>query len=211
MGETFNRVSFVLALIFIAVVAVFFINKENFKLLSFSTVTIEKQDDYTLEEFPTDSFIDITLTPSKVFKIDEKVNGQAYSIFSTEEYVFDLILIHDSYPETRVSLECRDVTDAQRSLLVKLLEEFNNPVDVASVLEQEGIVLSEESKDSLFQNTTGRFGTATRLLDCSEGIVRTQAEIYFVVGAEVLVILVALGFIFRNKLTALFDDDPETN
>jgi hypothetical protein len=211
MGETFNRVSFVLALIFIAVVAVFFINKENFKLLSFSTVTIEKQDDYTLEEFPTDSFIDITLTPSKVFKIDEKVNGQAYSIFSTEEYVFDLILIHDSYPETRVTLECRDVTDAQRSLLDKLLEEFNNPVDVASVLEQEGIVLSEESKDSLFQNTTGRFGTATRLLDCSEGIVRTQAEIYFVVGAEVLVILVALGFIFRNKLTALFDDDPETN
>jgi hypothetical protein len=206
-----DRISFVFFLIAIALVAVFVINTGNIKLLSYQTTVIEKQDDYKLEEFPTDSFIDITLTPSKVFKLDEEVNGNNYSIFSTEEYVFDFIVIFDKYPETKVSLECRDVTNVQRNLLDTLLEEFNNPVDVAAVLEQEGIVLSEESKDSLYQNTTGRFGTATRLLDCTEGVVRTQAEIYFIIGAEVLAILIALGFIFRNKLSALFDDDPETN
>jgi hypothetical protein len=206
-----DRISFVFLLIAVAIVAVIAINNQNLKLLSYPTTVIEKQDDYNLEEFPTDSFIDITLTPSKVFKLDEEVNGNSYSIFSTEEFVFDFIVIFDKYPETKVSLECRDVTNVQRDLLDTLLEEFNNPVDVAAVLEQEGIVLSEESKDSLYQNTTGRFGSATRLLDCTEGVVRTQAEIYFVIGVEVLAILIALGFIFRNKLSALFDDDPETN
>lgn len=206
-----DRISFVALLLIVAIAAVFVINTENIKMLSFDTVVIEKQADYTLDSFKSDTFIDITLTPSKVFKLEEKVNGNPYSIFSTDEYVFDFILIYNNYPESKVSLQCRDVSAQQGELLNKLLTEFNNPVDVASVLEQEGIVLSQESKESLYQNTTGRFGSATRLLDCTEGIVRTSEEIYFVIGLEVIAILVALGLVFRNKLSALFDDDPETN
>ncbi len=206
-----DRISFVALLLIVAIAAVFVINTENIKMLSFDTVVIEKQADYALDSFKSDTFIDITLTPSKVFKLEEKVNGNPYSIFSTDEYVFDFILIYNNYPESKVSLQCRDVSAQQGELLNKLLTEFNNPVDVASVLEQEGIVLSQESKESLYQNTTGRFGSATRLLDCTEGIVRSSEEIYFVIGLEVIAILVALGLVFRNKLSALFDDDPETN
>lgn len=206
-----DRISFVALLLIVAIAAVFVINTENIKMLSFSTVVIEKQADYTLDSFKSDTFIDITLTPNKVFKLEEKVNGNPYSIFSTDEYVFDFIVIYNNYPESKVSLQCRDVSAQQGELLNKLLTEFNNPVDVASVLEQEGIVLSQESKESLYQNTTGRFGSATRLLDCTEGIVRTAEEIYFVIGVEVISILFALSLVFRNKLSALFDDDPETN
>ncbi len=209
-GKYLDTLAFVWVVLGLSIVGILFFNSENIQLLSVGKQTIESQSDYTLD-FPLGDLVDITLTPSSIFKTDDIVNGITYSMFSTDEYVFDFLIISDKYPESKVELNCRDATQTKRSLLDKLVEEFNQPVDIASVLEKEGIFLSAESQDSLYQSTAGKFGSSTRLLDCTESVVRSKVEIYFIIGLEIVVVTASILFLFRRRIGEAFEELEEDN
>ncbi len=204
-GKYLDTLAFIYVILGIAIAGIFFFNAENLRLLTLNKLTIDSQDDYELD-YPTGDLVDITLTPSSIFKTGEVVNGINYSIFSTEEFIFDFIVIANKYPETKTTFSCRDATSFKKDLLNKLVEEFNKPVDIASVLEDEGIYLSSESQTSLLQNTTGNFGTSTRLLDCTDAVVRSKVEVYFVIGLEIIVVVAGVLFIFRKKIGQAFEE-----
>lgn len=207
-GKYLDTLAFVWAVLGLAIVAILFFNSENIQLLSVGKQTIQSQSDYSLD-FPNGDLVDITLTPSSIFKTDDVVNGITYSMFSTDEYVFDFLIISDKYPEGKIQLNCRDASQTKRSLLDKLVEEFNQPVDIASVLQKEGIFLSAESQDSLYQSTAGKFGSSTRLLDCTDSVVRSKVEIYFIIGLEIVVVTSSILFLFRRRISEAFEEIEE--
>lgn len=209
-GQYLDTLAFVWVVLGLAIVGILFFNTENIQLLSIGKQTIQSQNDYSLD-FPQGDLVDITLTPSSIFKTEDIVNGITYSMFSTDEYVFDFLIISDKYPKGKTTFNCRDVSQTKRNLLDKLVEEFNQPVDIASVLQKEGIFLSAESQDSLYQSTAGKFGSSTRLLDCTDSVVRSKPEVYFIIGLEIIVVVSSILLIFRRRIGEAFEEIAEDN
>jgi len=197
--QLFEQISFFLFLIVLSLVVVLGLNFENIKLLRIDKLTIDSRDDYNLNSFESDSKITITGTPNNIFESNQiRENSEAY-FFSLNEYIFDFIIISNEDAASSKTYLCSNVSETEKDLLNRLISEFNEPLELEKLIPETEELLSEESKDTITQNTIGQFGNTTKLLDCTLDKSRTDMEIYFLIGAEFLILTTCVVFLFRKR------------